>query len=67
MVNVWEYANDLPRVRVTGKDDSVFSGRVIHVIDAEEIEESEDYISVEAGTGEIRLFGASEIKSIERI
>ena len=67
MVNVWEYANDLPRVRITAKDGSIFSGRVVHVIDAEEIEESEDYISVEAVTGEIRLFGASEIKSINRI
>ncbi|MCI2056053.1 MAG: hypothetical protein LKJ86_02800 [Oscillibacter sp.] len=67
MINVWEYANDLPRVKVVTESKDVFEGRVIQVIDSEEIEEDEDYISVEANDGEIKLFSASEISAVERI
>ena len=67
MVNVWEYANDLPVVNVIGLDGNSFLGRVVNVIDAEELEENEDYIAVESESGEIRMFGESEISSIERV
>lgn len=67
MVNVWEYANDLPIVNVIVLDGNSFLGRVVNVIDAEELEENEDYIAVEAESGEIRMFGESEISSIERV
>ena len=67
MVNVWEYANDLPIVNVIGLNGNSFLGRVVNVIDAEELEENEDYIAVESESGEIRMFGESEISSIERV
>ena len=67
MVNVWEYANDLPFVNVKGTDGSSFYGKVINVIDSEELEENDDFIAIEAKNGEIRLFSESEIASIERV
>ncbi len=67
MVNVWDFARDLPKVKVTLKDGSVFIGEVIHVSDAEEMDADEDYIDVENQQDGIRMFAESEIKSIERV
>lgn len=67
MVNVWDFARDLPKVEVTLKNGSVFVGEVIHVSDAEELETDEDYITVENRQDGIRMFAESEIESIERV
>lgn len=67
MVNVWDFARDLPKVKVTLKDGTVFVGGVIHVSDAEEMEADEDYIDVENQQDGIRMFAESEIESIERV
>lgn len=67
MVNVWDFARDLPKVKVTLKNGSVFVGGVIHVSDAEELETDEDYITVENRQDGIRMFAESEIESIERV
>ena len=67
MVNVWDFARDLPKVKVTLKDGTVFVGGVIHVSDEEEMEAEECYIAVEARDGDIGLFAESEIESIERV
>lgn len=67
MVNVWDFAKGLPKVKVTLKDGSVFVGGVIHVSDEEEMEAEECYISVENREEGIRMFAESEIESIERV
>lgn len=67
MVNVWDFARDLPKVKVILKDGSVFVGGVIHVSDEEEMEAEECYISVENREEGIRMFAESEIESIERV
>lgn len=67
MVNVWNFAEDLPKVKVTLKTGVAFIGEVIHVSDAEEVEADEDFISIEADDGDIGFFATSEIESIERV
>lgn len=65
MVNVWDYANSLPRIRLRGTDRSVYVGQVIYVWDAEETEDTEDSITLEMDSGEIKSFYPDEIESIE--
>lgn len=67
MINIWNYANDLPRVILTGIDGSEYIGKVLAVLDAEETEDLEDYIDLRLDSGEIKSFYPSEIKSIDVI
>lgn len=67
MVNVWDYANSLPNVRLRTTDKSVYAGRVIYVWDAEETEDTEDSITLEMDSGGIKSFYPNEIESIEII
>lgn len=67
MVNVWEYANDLPRILLTGADGNKYVGDVLAVLDAEETEDTEDCIDIRLDSGEIRSFYPDEIESIEVI
>ena len=65
MVNVWEYANALPRIKLKTADGNWFSGKVIMVLDAEETEDVEDSIDIEMDSGDIKSFYQDEIESIE--
>lgn len=67
MVNVWDFAQNLGRVKIKSKDGSIYSGNTIAVFDAEETDDVEDSIVVEFNNGEIRTFRVSEIESIEEI
>ncbi len=67
MVNVWEYANALPRVKLKTADGKWLVGKVIMVLDAEETEDVEDSIDIEMDSGEIKSFYPNEIESIEVI
>ena len=65
MVNVWDYANELPRIKLKTVAGDWFVGKVIMVLNAEETEDVEDSIDVEMGSGEIKSFYQDEIESIE--
>lgn len=65
MVNVWDYANTLPRISLKATDGNVYTGRVIYVWDAEETDDTEDSITIEFDSGEIMSFYPDEIESIE--
>lgn len=65
MVNVWEYANALPRVKLKTSDGAVIVGKVAMVWDAEELEDAEDSMDIELDSGEIKSFYPDEIESIE--
>lgn len=65
MINIWEYANMLPRIELVGIDGSKYIGDVIAVLDAEETEGEQDCIDIELDSGEIKSFYPDEIESIE--
>ena len=65
MINIWEYANSLPRIKLRANDDQVFVGKTIMVWDAEETDDDEDSITIEMDDGVIRTFYPSEIAEIE--
>ena len=65
MVNIWDYANQLPRVKLVTSSGKPFAGKVIAVLDALEADDEQDNMVVEADSGEIRIFHPDEIESIE--
>lgn len=65
MVNIWDYANKKPRVKIISAWGDECVGDVIAVCDAEETEDTEDCIDIELDNGEIRSFYPHEIESIE--
>ena len=65
MINIWDYANTRPRIRLKTKNGRTFVGDTLMVYDAIETDSEEDSISVELNTGEIASFYPSEISSIE--
>ena len=65
MVNIWDYANRLPRVRLVSTRGDQFTGKVVAVLDALEADSEQDNMVVEANSGEIRIFYSDEIESIE--
>lgn len=67
MVNIWDYANQLPRVRLVTSSGESFTGEVIAVLDALESDDELDNMTVEADSGEIRIFYPEDIESIEVI
>lgn len=67
MVNIWEYANFLPRVKLTDVYGNKYIGKVLAVLDAEETEDTDDSIDIRIDGGEIKSFYPDEIKSIEVI
>lgn len=64
MVNIWDYANTKPRVKVVLTDGNACIGDVIAVMDAEEIDGEQDCIDIELDSGEIKSLYPDEIKSI---
>ncbi len=67
MINLWDYANDLPRVRITLKNGNIIQGNTIIVFDAEELDDDEDAIGVDLDGGGAATVCQSEIAKIERI
>ena len=68
MVNLWDYANDRPRVRLTLKDGTIIEGKTICIWDAEEFEDgAEDAIGLDLDYGGATNIYQSEIAKIERI
>ena len=67
MVNIWDFANQLGKVRITTLDGEVYVGDIICVDDAEEADDDEDSITIEEKNGRIWGFYPSEIAKIERI
>lgn len=67
MVNIWEYANDLPRIRLRTNEGEVYIGDIRMIWDAEELEADEDCITLDLPGGEVRSFRQSEIEAIERL
>lgn len=65
MVNIWDYANALPRIKLKAANGIEFVGNVIMVLDAEEIDGTQDCMDVELDSGEIKSFYPDEIESIE--
>lgn len=65
MVNIWDYANQLPRVKLVTYSGEPFRGKVIAVLDALEADDEQDNMVVEADSGEIKIFHPDEIESIE--
>ena len=65
MVNIWDYANTLPRIKLKAVTGEEFIGRVIMVLAAEETEDVEDSIDIRLDSGAIKSFYPDEIESIE--
>lgn len=64
MVNVWDYANQLPYVTVKTVNGQIFSGETICVSDTEETDFGEDSLTIESLDGDINTFLQSEIEQI---
>lgn len=67
MINLWNFADDLPRVRIKTDDGQVFIGETLCVMDAEETDDDEDSITIEMHDGKIIVFYPHEIVFIERV
>ena len=67
MVNIWEYANKLPKVLLVTKDGKAYAGNVVCVMDAEETEDTEDSLTLEEAKGRMRVFYQSEIAEIAEV
>ena len=65
MVNIWDYANELPRIKLKAINGAELIGNVVAVFDADEIESAQDCIDVELDSGEIKSFYPEDIESIE--
>lgn len=65
MVNIWDYANKLPRIKLKTVNGTELIGNVVAVFDADEIESAQDCIDVELDNGEIKSFYPEDIESIE--
>lgn len=64
MVDIWKYANNLPKVLLTVKDGNTYLGNLVCVMDGEETDEAEDSLTLEEENGMIRIFFQSEIADI---
>lgn len=67
MVNIWDYANELPSIKLKTVNGTELIGNVVAVFDADEIESAQDCIDIELNSGEIKSFYQDEIESIEVI
>ena len=66
MVNIWEYANDLPKIKLVTTNGERYVGDVYMVFDAEEADDKEDILALSVEGGRIRHFYPSQIAKIER-
>lgn len=67
MVNIWDFAWELGKVKIITNDGKTFVGDTLCVLDSEEADDEEDSITIEMKDGRIIGFYPSEISSIERI
>lgn len=65
MVNIWDYANTRPRICLKTKSGEECIGKTYMVWDADESDDTEDSITIELDSGEIKSFYHNEIESIE--
>ncbi len=64
-MDLWDYIYSYVRLKL--KTGETFTGDVIAVFGAEEVEEREDSLSLEVRQGQIYGFFASEIQTITRL
>lgn len=67
MVNLWDYAKKLGRIRILKTDGESVEGRIVCVTDKDEAETEEDFIVIDLDIGGIAEIFQSEVESIERI
>lgn len=65
MVNIWDYANALPRIELLTTSGEKYVGGVLAVLDAEETEDTQDCIDIRLDSGAIKSFYPDEIESIK--
>ena len=65
MINIWDYAKELPKVVIETLNGKIYKGEVVCVDDADEGED-EDSITIELNNGQFMGFYPSEIKSIKK-
>lgn len=66
MVNIWDYANNLPRIRLVDLNKRVYVGDILAVLDAQEtFDDDRDLLELELDSGEIVIFHPEEIVSIK--
>ena len=66
VVNIWEYANERPKIKLVTTNGERYEGDVYMVFDAEEADDEEDILALSTGDGRIRHFYPSQIAQIER-
>lgn len=67
MVNIWDFADSKPFVKIKKKDGTTIEGRTIAIWEAEEIDTDDDMIVVDLDNGNIENIYQNEIESIERV
>ena len=67
MINIWKYANSLPRIKLLDTHGEQYIGQVIAVFDAEEMDDSQDCIDIRLDSGAIKSFYPDEIERIDVI
>ena len=65
MVNIWDYANTRPRIRLVDVNKRVYVGDVYMVYDALESNDERDSLALELDSGEIVSFYPEDIVSIK--
>lgn len=65
MINIWEYANTHPRIRLVDKKGKQYIGQTLMVFDALEADDEWDSIHIELDSGGIVGFYPQDIYSIE--
>ena len=67
MINIWVYANSLPRIKLTDTHGEQYIGQVLAVFDAEELDSDQDCIDIRLDSGAIKSFYPDEIERIDVI
>lgn len=66
-MNIWEHQNEYKKnLRILTKDGKVFIGKMLSILDADDLEENEAQVHIETESGILAL-RESEIKSIKSI
>lgn len=63
-MNIWEFQNEFKKnLRILTKDGKVYIGKMLSILDADDLEEDEAQVHIETETGILAL-RESEIESI---
>ena len=63
-MDLWKFANNKPKVKITDAQGNEYIGNVIDVLDDDTTEYGEDSIEIDMPDGDIRIFLESEISDI---